>query len=903
MCALAVSGDEPAPGRPDALAAQPDWWSLRPIAIASPPSVAPDNDATKPKALGDSWPRTPIDAFVLAKLHEHGLAPADESDRRTLVRRVFFDLTGLPPSPDDVREFLNDPAPDAYERLVDRLLASPRYGERWARHWMDVVHFGESHGFENDSLRENAWPYRDYLIGAFNRDVPYARFIKEQLAADVFYRDEQALTPALGFIAAGPWDRSSLQEIQAESIDRQIAYYVDRDDMVATAMATFTSLTVQCARCHDHKFDPITQRDYYGLQAVFAGIGRADRRYDPDPAVRAERKTLNDQLAALERRDPSAIEMLRRPEVQADVLRWEEAMQTGAARWTILQPASVQSAGGATLAPQPDSSVLSTGPRPEKDTYTIAADVRLPRVTAVRIEVLTDESLSKKGPGRQDNGNLHLSEFKLTASATLSAADGPGRPIALQSPTADFNQDGWRIEHALDGNPATAWGIYPKVGESHQAVFELKEDLAAADGVRLIFVLEQLHGGGHLIGRLRLAATDAPRPVAATPLSESLVRTLATPFPARTKSEQLELAAFVTKEKLQRQLSALPKLSVVFAGAAEFEPVGGHRPPGEPRPVHVLKRGDIHQPLELAAPGALECVSELRSRFELTNPQDEAARRAALAEWVSDPHNPLTWRSIVNRVWHYHFGRGIVTTPNDFGRMGAAPTHGELLDWLAASFRDSGGSLKQLHRLIVTSAVYRQSSAASQQSSDSDNRYLWRMNRSRLDAESMRDAVLFVAGRLDLAMGGPSVRQFNQSGGTGVTPNLDYAGFDWDSPGAGRRSVYRYLFRSIPDPFMDSFDCADPQQLTAVRNVSITPLQALALLNNEFTLRHSRHFAEQVRSTSADLDRQIAAAYELALARPPSADELTELRPYVTRHGLANLCRLILNSNEFLFVE
>ena len=343
----------------------------------------------------------------------------------------------------------------------------------------------------------------------------------------------------------------------------------------------------------------------------------------------------------------------------------------------------------------------------------------------------------------------------------------------------------------------------------------------------------------------------------------------------------------------------------MFAGASQFAPDGSHKPPDGPRPVHVLARGDINKPGALAAPGALGCLDPLPARFTLPDPNDEGARRAALAQWISDPRNPLTWRSIVNRVWHLHFGRGIVDTPNDFGRMGATPSHPELLDWLAATFQDEGGSLKSLHRRIVTSAVYRQSSRhdAAAAALDADNHLLWRMNRGRLDAEGVRDAVLQIAGRLDPAMGGPSVQHFALRPGVHVTPVVDYSQFNWDAPAAGRRSVYRFLFRTLPDPFMDSLDSADSSQLTAVRNVSITPLQSLALLNDAFILRQSEHFAHRLEALGEGLDRQVAAAHELALGRPPTAEEAQVWIAYARRHGLPNFCRMLINSNEFIFIN
>ena len=880
---------------PPAFAPPTNGWSLQPLRRPAPPKLA---------AADAKWARSPVDAFIVARLKAKQLTPSPEADRRTLIRRVYFDLVGLPPTPSEVAAFIADKNPLAYEALVDKLLASPRHGERWARHWMDAVHFAETHGHDQDRIRPNAWPYRDYLIGSFNGDKPYARFVQEQVAADTLFPDEPHLAPALGMLAAGPWDESSLRDIREDTLDREIARYIDRDDIVATVMSTFASSTVHCARCHDHKFDPISQLDYYNLQSVFAGVGRGDVSFEDDPKIHQVRRAWLDQQAALQRRDKSLLDTLLAPALQAEVSEWEKKIAAhGVVVWTVLEPASANSAEGATLTKQPDHSILSSGKRPEKDTYTILADTELRGATAVRLEVLADDSLPHKGPGRQDNGNLHLSEFQVRTAPRARTNESKATSIAHA--TADFDQAGWTLQHAIDGQPATAWGIYPQVGKSHHGIFELKENVGHEGGTRWTFTLEQKHGGGHLIGRPRISITTAPRPVRASPLPGDIAKALAVPAAARSDDQKRELTLHFLKEKVTKALAALPAPQRVFVAAGNFLPDGSHRPVATPRPVHLLKRGEITKPGELATPGALSSVTAIPARFNLPKPDAEGDRRAALARWLSHPDNPLTWRSAVNRVWHHHFGRGLVDTPNDFGRMGGLPSHPELLDWLAVEFRDGSGSMKKLHRLIVTSAVYRQSSQHKAQASqvDADNRLLWRQNRTRLDAESLRDAVLQIAGRLDLRMGGPSDQQFAVSPGIHVTPNVDYNKFDWDSPAARRRSVYRFIFRTLPDPFMDALDCPDASLLTPVRTHSVDALQALALLNDAFILRQSEHFSTRVAADAKSLDEQIAAACQLAFARTPDKMELKIMSDYATRHGLANLCRLLLNSNEFLFLD
>jgi hypothetical protein len=862
-------------------------------------AFAPLTRPAVPAVKRPGWVRTPIDAFVLARLEAQGLTPSPPADRRTLLRRVTFDLTGLPPTPEDVDAFLADRSPDAYDKVVDRLLASPRHGERWARHWMDVIHFAETHGHDQDVPREYAWPYRDYLIRSLNEDKPYARFVEEQLAGDVLYPDDPQGVVALGFLAAGPWDESSQKDIRDDTVDKKAAQNLDRDDMVTTVMSTFVSATVHCARCHDHKFDPIPQSEYYGLQAVFAGVDRANRPYDPDPQVARARRALSQRKA-----DLLAGRGLRDPAARAEVAAWEKALGERREVWTVLDPVTVTSSGGSTPSKLPDRSVRFGGPRPAVDTYTVVGHSDQKGITAVRLEVLTDDSLPHKGPGRQDNGNLHLSEFRVLAAPRSDPT--ATRPVILQNASADFNQAGWTLAMvAIDGNPKTAWGIYPEVGKPHVAVFEVKEPTGFDGGTALTFVLEQLHGGGHLIGRLRLSVTTAPHPVRADPLPAEVARALAVPAGRRTDAQKAELARHVLVGKVEAQRAALPPPQLVYAGANDFTPVNSFKPARGCRAVHMLRRGDINSPLGSAVPGALSCVPGLEARFKLADAQDEGSRRAALARWVSDPRNVLTWRSAVNRVWHYHFGRGLVATPSDFGRMGARPTHPELLDWLAVWFRDGGGSLKRLHRLIVTSAAYTQSSQHRPECArvDAGNLLLSRMNRSRLDAESVRDAVLHVSGKLDPKVGGPSVKHFIQTPGIHVTPNVDYLGFDVDSPAAYRRSVYRFLFRTLPDPFMDALDCPDASQFAPVRGSSVTALQALAMLNDRFMVRQSEHFAARVAAAGKDLNRQVEEAYRLALGRPPTAKEGAALSAYAARHGLANACRLLLNCNEFMFVH
>ena len=704
-------------------AAEETWWSLQPLAHVETPRE-------------NGWGPAPIDAFLLRAMRAKGLEPSKPADKRTLVRRLYFDLTGLPPSPEEADAFVRDARPDAWERLVDKLLDSPRYGERWARHWLDAAHYGESHGYDKDKPRANAWPYRDWVIEAFNNDKPYARFLQEQIAGDVLWPAEPQALVATGFLAAGPWDFVGHQELREGTVDKDLTRVLDRDDVVAQVMSVTTSMTAHCARCHDHKFDPIPQRDYYNLQAVFAGVDRADRPFDDDPAVYANRRALWAEKLALQRR----------------------------------------------LQPLQD-----------------------------KIEFATSEEITALDVSIQD------------ASLLLAHLGAPKTPA----------------EEAEKSELEARRGA----GRARRKV--LVDALVGAGTYAAAVLLEQ-----------EMKAVDA-------------------------------------------RLSQLPAPRLVYAPASYFVRAGTFRPPLGPRDVYLLDRGNVRAPKEKAEPGALSCVKGLDARFA-TPPGDEGARRAALARWLTSPANVLVWRSIVNRVWQHHFGSGIVDTANDFGHMGGKPSHPQLLDWLAVWFRDeAGGSFKKLHRMIVTSEAYRQSSAQREDGVrvDAENRLLWRMNRTRLEAEALRDAILTTAGTLDLAMGGPSVRMFWFK--DDHSPVYDYARFDPATPGANRRSIYRFVVRSVPDPFMDRLDCPDPSVLTAKRSTTITAIQALAVWNNPFVLRMARQFAARVRDSGGGA----AEAVRLALGRDPTPDERQAYETYAKQHGLANLCRVLFNTNEFMFVD
>jgi hypothetical protein len=839
------------------------------------------------------------------------------------LRRVTYVLTGLPPTPDEIQAFLTDNAPDAYSKVVDRLLASPRYGEHWARHWLDVAHYADSHGHDQDRPRDNAWPYRDYVIRSFNEDKPYARFVKEQLAGDVLFPDQPDAAVATGFIGTGPFDESSMMSIVDDTIDKKRAQTLDRDDMVMTTMSTFVSSTVHCARCHNHKFDPISQKEYYRLQAVFAGVDRAERPYDRDPATHVERQTLLREKRTLDERRGKIEEVaasLSSPELQQLDVRIQKLQQD---LDTLEKPAP--QLASKSLGYQ--SQVSSPADKAKWVQIDLGKSVSIDQVYLVPAQHASVPSFGFPARFRVDLSNdpLFVSRHTL-ADHSLESLPNPGStPFPIRN-------------IGLAGRYLRVTAFPPSDGGSGYWFFALAELLAfsgeknvAADAkVTAQDSVENppqwgkasLVDGASSLLKLTAANGDPASSADALKFLQTSSQRWEWDLDLKKSKEarKKEAAAFLEPAlraelgevdkrlvAISQQLAELPPSQMVYAGTNDFADAGNFHPTrGIPRPIHLLKRGEITTPGEEVSPGTLSMLPGLEADFKLENIIREGERRAALAGWITDPRNALAWRSIVNRVWHYHFGRGLVNTPNDFGRMGGAPSHPELLDWLATWFLENGGSFKKLHRLILTSSVYLQSSQGNSAYAqvDAENQYLWRMNRSRLDAESVRDSVLQVTGKLDVTMGGPPVKQFfYDDPNVGVTPIIDYSRFDVDSPASFRRSIYRYVFRTVTDPLMDSLDCPDASQLSPVRNISVTALQALTMWNNRFIVRQAEHFAERVGKMSSDLAGQIDSACELAWGRPPTATEGKALLGYATKHGMANTCRVLLNGNEFMFVN
>jgi hypothetical protein len=857
------------------------WWSLK---LLSRPRV--------PHVKQAGWVRTPVDAFVLDRLEREGMTPQREADRRTLIRRLYFDLLGLPPTPEQVEAFVADRSPTAYERLVDRLLSSPHYGERWARHWLDVVHYGDTHGYDKDKVRPNAWPYRDYVVRAFNEDRPYERLVREQLAGDVFYPNTADGTRALGFLAAGPWDFVGQVELREGTLDKAITRNLDRDDMVATVMNTFTGLTVQCARCHDHKFDPIPQEDYYRLQAVFAGVDRADRPFDPDPATGRQRAGLMRRQAELLARQRKTSEAIRR-RAGAELATVERRIAE------ISRPRGEQ---------RPEFGYHSGIEARQDVSKWVQVDLGRPVAIETIVYVGCHDTFNGIGAG-----------FGFPVRYRIDISDDPafGKFVTVLDQSAgDVPNPGVKPQRVAIGTRraryvrVTATKLAARANDYIFALAELMvltpqgKNAAAGAAVTALDSIEapprwrkqNLVDGYYYVGG---TADHAAELVRLTERRRALLDR-ATPPELRRELADVERGLRETAGRL----AGLPAQEMVHAAATDFLAAGSFIPTkGKPRPIYLLRRGSEKDPVREVGPGTVTCVSGLEARFAIDGDRPESERRAALARWIVDRRNPLTWRSIVNRVWHYHFGRGLVDTPNDFGRMGNRPTHPELLDWLAVEFRDRGQSIKVLHQLIVTSATYRQASVHREAYArlDGGNRLLWRMNRRRLDAEALRDTVLMISGKLDQRLYGPGFRPFGFK--DDHSPHYKYDEHDPDDPATLRRSIYRFLVRSVPDPFMETLDCADPSLRVEKRNQTLTALQALALLNNKFMVRMASRLAERLTTMGPDLPGQITAAYRLALGRAPSAEELEVLTVYARSHGLANCCRLILNLNEVSFVD
>jgi len=816
-----------------------EWWSFKPLRR---PEV--------PKIKNAKWVRNPIDLFVLDQLEEQQLKPSAEAERQTLIRRLYFNLIGLPPSPGDVTAFVKDKSAGAYETLVDKLLASPRYGERWARHWLDVVRFAESHGFEMNQPRLNAWPYRDYVIRAFNEDKPYDRFVLEQLAGDVLGVDE-----ATGFLVAGPWD-------QVKSPDPVLTANQRADelhDIVSVTGSTFLGLTVGCARCHNHKFDPIPQVDYYAMKAVFEGVQHNERK------MRTPESETREKELVWRRR--------RLAEVERELENFEP----------LANP----------LAPDTNSLRSPVNARKNVERFAPALAKRL-RFTIAKttdaepcldeLEVYTADAMPR---------NIAIATNRTTAGAS----------------SVYPNSDIHRLEHINDGRHGNSrsW-ISSERGKGwvelefaqpiaiNKVIWGRDREQRFTDRLAIDYQIEVANGSSewHVI------ASSADRQPYKTGHKRKSVPGLAgLPSDETLAAEKL----IVERSEHEARIAELAKAAMIYGGTFA----------AKPEPTHRLHRGDPIQKRDEVKPNALSAVpvvfrmdsvpSSVTKTSRLLSEDEQ--RRLTLAQWIVNPTNPLTARVMVNRIWQYHFGEGLVKTPSDFGANGARPTHPELLDWLAAEFIEHGWSIKHMHRLIVTSATYRQKSTEANEGNEAKNSSsssfpsFASVKSRRLEAEAIRDSVLAVSGKLDLRMGGPGFSFFeaNDNYVRVYTPRREWP------PDTFRRMIYGAVVRQRPDGVFGVFDCPDAGQIAPRRNSSTTPLQALNLLNSSFIMQQAGFFAERLeREAGSDVKAQIHRAFALAFQREPARDELKASVNLVREQGLAAFCRALLNANEFVYV-
>ncbi|WP_197356220.1 DUF1553 domain-containing protein [Aureliella helgolandensis] len=866
-------------------ASDASWWSYQPLA--------------------KDFVFHSVDEFIDQKLAEHQLERSPPADRRTLIRRLTFDLHGLPPSPAAVVEFETDPHPDAYARLVDRLLESPLYGERYARHWLDLAHYADTHGFERDQRRDHAWRYRDYVIDAFNDDKPYNRFLQEQIAGDILWPDDSAAIIATGFLAAGPWDYVGQVETKSPSL-RRAARTLDLDDMATQVMTATMAMTINCARCHDHKLDPLLQEEYYQLQAVFAGVQRAERLVHPSSVE--EYQARRERLISQQRPIDFEIGMLEGQGIDlADIVGGGSGFGSG----TIgagLDPRTAKSAspgGGALIEITPNQFAKSSlrfidglfipdgndGSTPIPitssgitisglpDTSGTAWDaVRNGPVASQHSTVLSEIDFAS-GPhtllGLHANGGI---TFDLTAirAAALSVTESPPCDLRLTGSVGYFG--------AAGDNRADAY-VYVD-GERVAHFPQLKRQ----DGLRVIDILlpasaeyltlistDGQNGYSHdQIGfgdaRLRPTSPAQPTPQAQERLSE-------------LKAERQELAVKI------KAIGPPPK----FFGIETTDQVP---------PVYLLQRGDPESPVgKRLAPGGFAALAMLSPAWGSSDSSTDE-RRVALAHWITDPRNPLTPRVLVNRLWHWHFGQGIVNTPSDFGFGGDLPSHPKLLDWLALQLQKENGSIKAVHRLILNSKAYKQQSRFSSQADeiavDADNRLLWRQNAKRMEAEVIRDSILAITGNLNPARGGPGFEDFQYQ--DAYAPIYMYV--TADSPPLWKRSIYRFIVRTTPNPFLSTLDCPDPANLTPTRLTTTTTLQSLALYNNDFVLRQADDLAVQIQRRAGDSPAQkIEQAFLSVLQRAPTPSEVELGSEFLATQELFLFCRILFNSSEFLYVD
>ncbi|HVL39091.1 MAG TPA: PSD1 and planctomycete cytochrome C domain-containing protein, partial [Fimbriimonadaceae bacterium] len=811
---------------------------------------------TLPSVRKGAWVRNAIDRFVLARLEQEGLAPRAEAPRTTLIRRLSLDLIGLPPTPAEVENFLGDRRPDAYDRLVDRLLASPHYGEHMARKWLDLARYADTHGYEKDPMR-TAWRYRDWVIDAFNRNLSFDRFTIDQLAGDLLPNASLDQLIATGF------HRNTMHNLEG-GVDQEEAHHYVVVDRASTTATVWLGSTLACARCHDHKFDPISQRDFYAMSAIFGnteirktGDARVSEEKWGEPEIRAplpeqaaQEQTLLRQITRLRERMT-----WNTPEVRAERARWQ-AHRGQPVHWQSIHP-KIRSQG-LTFELDATGAAYVAGDLPDSAEYLIELDVTSP-VTGLVLEVLPDERLPNKGPGRVPGGNFILSEVEVNGESPADAA-------------VSYAQTGYPASGLVDGDPGTGWAISPRQGQPHRAVFQLQGPLTGRLQLSLFFADPTWKK--HLLGKFRISLTSDPFPLRELePRFESQSLALA---PVRRELRQAQWRL----DKLRREM---PTAMIVR-----------ERPTPGPLRYWLMERGEFlgkKELVEAATPSWLPAPSHR-----------QPVNRRVLARWLVSRDNPLTARVQVNRMWEQIFGRGLVETSEDFGTQGSPPTHAELLDWLAVEFMDRGWDMKAMTRLIVSSATYRQCSDADKVLLDRDprNELLARGPRFRLDAETIRDIALQASGLLSTKIGGPSVMPYQPEG----IWNSPYSGERWMNAKGDdryRRGLYTFLKRTAPYPAFMTFDAASREECVVRRPRTNTPLQALALMNDPVIWEASQALGEQMRR------RGIEHGFRACTGRTPTLAEAKRIRDLksslMEKHGKSESDALALVANTLLNLD
>ncbi len=831
-----------------------------------------------PPAVPGYTIHNPIDAFVAARLRREKLSQSPIAAREVLIRRVTLDLIGLTPTPAEVETFVNDPRPDAYERVVERLLGSSQFGVRWARPWLDAARYADSHGFQRDDLRD-LWPYRDWVVNAFNADLPFDRFTIEQLAGDLLPNPTQNQRIATGFNRSAPTN----VEAGSDPEDTRTSQVFDRINTLGTV---WLGTTLECCQCHDHKYDPFTTKEYYRLFAFFNSTAIEADRSNPkvpgsirflgptleftDPATESVRQKWVQQANALrkKRTEYLAREYQRDPEWEAMLLK----RATTAPREVLLDVTDFASLGGATHEILDDGSVLLSGDPPDTDTYTVTVKTKLTDIRAIKLEALTHPSLPGTGPGRGDakRTNFVLQTFAATAAPTVG---GKATPVTFSRARADFAQAKFPANGAIDTNPKSAWAIGPKFKQPHWAVFETSKPLGFDEGTTLTFTLVQNFGSARTLGRLRLSAITGN--VGTESLPTAVVQAIQTPAEKRTPAQNQTLRDYRASldPEVKRYDAELRKIDDALA---DLKPISTLilRELDRPRTTHVLKRGDFHTPGEAVTPGTPRVLPPL--------PVGEKVNRLDLARWLVAPNNPLTARVTVNRLWAELFGLGLVQTPEDFGVKGERPTHPDLLDWLAVEFREGDWSVKRLLRTIVLSATYQQSSRVTPELLERDDRNLLlaRGPRFRLSAEAIRDNALSIAGLLSLNQGGPPIRPPQPDGLWVKVGGQRYDYVVSPGPEKYRRGLYVVWKRAAPYPSFMNFDTTNRMACRVQRARTNTPLQALTLLNDPVHVGAAQAFARRVLAETPDAttDTRLTHAFRLAVVRSPRTEELAILR-------------------------